>query len=676
MTYAFIMSGVAVIGLPAFAVFLVWPFRYPVNKLYNTNERGEIQPAPNADKAVGVVYRRYKPSYWYFESVEMIRKILLAGVIAALPYSLIGGEYAALAWCIFICSFVTYFYATVGPFVDHEGNILQAVCHMTLVVVYFDAILLGTLKDAFNERVAGGDSVEETRTWYDNQPYNKFYKQLFFIVRYMPFLVALFFMFNMRRIGSAVIYPFCRCCCGCFVKCGEKLCCPRSREKEYMAARAALRVTQEVNRATQLSFRWALQRSEELTRLHGELLQLATTVLKMSRKLKTIESRVAFQASVQGLINGVNETLKSIMAQTGLAVGVEWHQIVAIEREALKVAKARELQGLEATKNTKEGKAKARQMHLMGKSKSKFAKAEKKLKRQMSKLGGSKKKDIYFDCTRLQHEPLGCHLAKLLAFMRPTLELVQLCYQAVSVLLRGEGHVIVDIMGVVRAEREKLEEKNDAEARRLSGGTLQLNDHQLSKLVKRVTGHDLHAESAAAKENRRVELACRRIRAWNSERVHAFLEECGVAGKNTDFDAEVNTGNALLRSIEVWSMYFPPEEKKLRDKFQKKLKARIHKIAESVTDDDLEDEKKRLRERHQHHLEHKAGDGEDSSSESDSSFDVSALDGSEVGDSDDDSGAPPGAVVAPFAETGEDKKEGGGDAVVTVTEPKAGEELL
>jgi hypothetical protein len=114
-------------GLPAMAIFLLWPERG--NLLQGQKPRGFREHLID-------FYTPYKPQFWFFESVEYGRKLLLVGVVPAISGDLIG---AVIALLITVAHLLLL--TAVCPYA-HKSDQFVAVCSNTLL---FIVILLSVL---------------------------------------------------------------------------------------------------------------------------------------------------------------------------------------------------------------------------------------------------------------------------------------------------------------------------------------------------------------------------------------------------------------------------------------------------------------------------------------------------------------------------------------------------
>ena len=312
-----------------------------------------------------------------------------------------------------------------------------------------------------------------------------------------------------------------------------------------------------------------------------------------------------------------------------------------IEAAALVVA---EMATLHGGGGSKKKHAKVRRDMLQRRT-SKTSRMKKKISRKASGAGGTMRSIYNFE--RCRDEKVTHQLAQFLGPIMPqgpTLEMVQISYLAICVLIGGSGECIVDIQGMVRQERYKIEQQEKEEEAKeaqkdWSESFLQRN---LSKVVRSATGHDLHADSVIARQHLKTELAVKRVRSWGKDKVHEFLKEMGIAGLVAEFDEDMVDGVALLRSMDAWSLYFSPKDASKKRDLQKGIQQLIKTTASKVTDEELEQDLQRKESRRALLEQKKNGEAKDGDADADvesssyeSSFDLSALEAGSGGEFDD-----------------------------------------
>ena len=82
--YAWLMVFIIVFGLPAVLLRMLWPWRYPFNRLYESSEEGEMVPTMEGKKHAGSLYSIYKNECWAQGIITMGIKVFLAAYLGVL----------------------------------------------------------------------------------------------------------------------------------------------------------------------------------------------------------------------------------------------------------------------------------------------------------------------------------------------------------------------------------------------------------------------------------------------------------------------------------------------------------------------------------------------------------------------------------------------------------------
>jgi hypothetical protein len=122
-----------VIGLPALLLRMLWPWRYPFNRLYESSEAGDMVPTVEGMKHAGGLYGLYKSECWAQGLVTMAIKVFLAALLGVLfQTNQIGGAFVSALFC----GVVMAYFAQVRPFVYENGNVLSVLSFGSLLTSY------------------------------------------------------------------------------------------------------------------------------------------------------------------------------------------------------------------------------------------------------------------------------------------------------------------------------------------------------------------------------------------------------------------------------------------------------------------------------------------------------------------------------------------------------------
>ena len=144
-TYVFIMwwavAMAVCLGLtvPAFQLLTLWPWRYPMNRLYIWDRHG--RPVPNADATKfvgGSLFAMHRSKFWYFEPLEYVRTTVLMSVVGVIFYD---NQDQGLLVAAFIYILLSFCFFYVKPYAMRRASILQSAVHMSVGGVYVFSLL-------------------------------------------------------------------------------------------------------------------------------------------------------------------------------------------------------------------------------------------------------------------------------------------------------------------------------------------------------------------------------------------------------------------------------------------------------------------------------------------------------------------------------------------------------
>ena len=123
-----------VIGIPLISTILLYKRRKDLDSEKNR-------------KTFGSLYESYKPRYWYFECLEMLRKMILAGGLVIIrpgtSSQILLGLLVAFAFCLIVVDF--------DPYVDRTDNLLQQMCTIQVVLNLLIGLVLKLDNNATGE---------------------------------------------------------------------------------------------------------------------------------------------------------------------------------------------------------------------------------------------------------------------------------------------------------------------------------------------------------------------------------------------------------------------------------------------------------------------------------------------------------------------------------------------
>jgi hypothetical protein len=132
LTYANLSSCLVVfyvLGIPL-VIFIV---------LYRNRKRIQQNPDDKELKALyGSLYSQYEPRYWYFEIVQMLRKMVLTGVLVLV----VDGSSTQVAFGMLVCFSYLVLFINLVPFVNDADDRLEQVTTVQLFLVLLVGLIL------------------------------------------------------------------------------------------------------------------------------------------------------------------------------------------------------------------------------------------------------------------------------------------------------------------------------------------------------------------------------------------------------------------------------------------------------------------------------------------------------------------------------------------------------
>jgi hypothetical protein len=139
--FAYIFIFIYVIGIPAFYILILYKKRHIIAK--DPDEEGEsVHPDDHQEvmkcrTEFGSMYKDYKRKYYWFELVEMVRKILLVGALVML-----GSSGMQIFAGIIICFFYVLLVAYLEPLTSRTDQVLQYVTSIQLFCTLISGLMI------------------------------------------------------------------------------------------------------------------------------------------------------------------------------------------------------------------------------------------------------------------------------------------------------------------------------------------------------------------------------------------------------------------------------------------------------------------------------------------------------------------------------------------------------
>jgi len=155
--YASAMACVMVIMIPAFYFVSLW--RHRASLVVAPDDRSEDEQAQT--KHLAFLVQDYRPEVWYFEVVEMVRKVFLTGV-AVLVFN---GTLNQIAIGLLVCLASLLLYTHLRPFANAATNTLATLAQLCLFLTLFGGMMFkaAAAADAADEISSSGDAASARR---------------------------------------------------------------------------------------------------------------------------------------------------------------------------------------------------------------------------------------------------------------------------------------------------------------------------------------------------------------------------------------------------------------------------------------------------------------------------------------------------------------------------------
>ena len=145
------MTLIIIVGLPAALVAVLWPWRFPVDRLHTSTEEGRREPSQLAEAAIGPSFTLYRPECWTTDSAELLSKVLLTSLVGVI-FGSKSQQLIGLVVCVVLCCALLVLYMLLRPLRYDRGNTYKAIMYVGLIMKYIEGIVLATsAKDAIDQ---------------------------------------------------------------------------------------------------------------------------------------------------------------------------------------------------------------------------------------------------------------------------------------------------------------------------------------------------------------------------------------------------------------------------------------------------------------------------------------------------------------------------------------------
>ncbi|CAM9453958.1 unnamed protein product, partial [Chrysoparadoxa australica] len=132
--YAFVMTLIYPIGIPALYLCVLWGIRSKLSSAEDTTQRDRDERC----KSLRFLWEAYKPSFYYFEVVECVRRLSLTGIIVFIP----PDNAAQLAWSGLFSVAALGGVAFVRPYAETSDLYLYITGMLSIFLTVFQSLLI------------------------------------------------------------------------------------------------------------------------------------------------------------------------------------------------------------------------------------------------------------------------------------------------------------------------------------------------------------------------------------------------------------------------------------------------------------------------------------------------------------------------------------------------------
>jgi len=119
--YGMVMAFLACVGVPGGCFWLLWKHRHQINPHEDRDEALRIRAEDESFDFIRFMFVSYEPKCWYWEVVEMVRRVFMRGFLVVL----IRGSFGQIAVCVVVTMVAIAFLVSRKPFLQlrKEDNV-------------------------------------------------------------------------------------------------------------------------------------------------------------------------------------------------------------------------------------------------------------------------------------------------------------------------------------------------------------------------------------------------------------------------------------------------------------------------------------------------------------------------------------------------------------------------
>ncbi|GMI26089.1 hypothetical protein TeGR_g11125, partial [Tetraparma gracilis] len=130
--YAWIMVVVFCVGVPGGCFLLLWRQRDKINVSEETRKKDKSLDS------IRSLFENYKPEHWYWEPVEMTRRIFMTGFLVVLA----RGSFAQIVVCLGVSMVALTLLITRSPFLRGNDNLVAEAMYTQIIITLLLCVLV------------------------------------------------------------------------------------------------------------------------------------------------------------------------------------------------------------------------------------------------------------------------------------------------------------------------------------------------------------------------------------------------------------------------------------------------------------------------------------------------------------------------------------------------------
>ncbi|GMI25760.1 hypothetical protein TeGR_g8964 [Tetraparma gracilis] len=150
VAYAWIMVVVFCVGVPGGCFLLLWRQR---DKIMASEDKRKEDKSLNSIRSL---FENYKPEHWYWEPVEMTRRIFMTGFLVVLA----RGSFAQIVVCQGVSIVALTMLKTRSPFLRGNDNLVAEAMYTQIIITLLLCVLVKSSAEVGDEGELGSGTID------------------------------------------------------------------------------------------------------------------------------------------------------------------------------------------------------------------------------------------------------------------------------------------------------------------------------------------------------------------------------------------------------------------------------------------------------------------------------------------------------------------------------------